>query len=242
MTHTTNKEAGGTDPILSLAAMEERLKAVEEYLGIIVGSANFTLPKASPEIASLVQEIQKNPLNAMCDNEGQTESPLKKSDKPTPEGLLISPIKGIIPFDWASARSSFQGPAICPDTTGEGSAWQGVPAPAEPAPGSDAEHPPIGYRLAKVGEKREKGYIYFYDGKWRRDYPVDSRVGGAYRATDLPVANPIPPAEIDRDPRDAEIAEHRATVERLTVELDKMKRRLADLLADLGKMIAEVRG
>ena len=138
--------------------------------------------------------------------------------------------------------SGLTAPAICPDPTGEGSAWQVAPTSAEPAPGSDAEHPPIGYRLAKVGEKREKGYIYFYDGKWRRDYPVDSRVGGAYRATDLPVANPIPPAEIDRDPRDAEIAEHRATVERLTVELDKMKRRLADLLADLGKMIAEVRG
>ena len=110
------------------------------------------------------------------------------------------------------------GPAICPDPTGEGSAWQGSPTTTEPAPGSDAKHPPLGYRLAKVGEKRAKGYIYCFDGKWRRDYPVDSRVGGAYRATDLPVANPIPPAEIDRDTRDAEIAELRATVERLTAE------------------------
>ena len=216
MTHTTNKEAGGTDPILSLAAMEERLKAVEEYLGIIVGSANFTLPKASPEIASLVQEIQKNPLNAMCDNEGQTESPLKKSDKPTPEGLLISPIKGIIPFDWASARSSFQGPAICPDTTGEGSAWQVAPTSAEPAPGSDAEHPPIGYRLAKVGDVYAKGYLIYFGGKWKTG--GEPNTGLHVLSLGIPVANPIPPAEIDRDTRDAEIAELRATVERLTAE------------------------
>ena len=47
------------------------------------------------------------------------------------------------------------------DPTGEGSAYQ--PA-AEPAPGSDAEHPPLGYRLAKVAEKREPGYV-FWDGE-----------------------------------------------------------------------------
>ena len=217
MTHATNKDDGGTDPIHALAAMEERLKAVEEYLGIIVGSANFTLQKASPEIASLVQEIQKNPLNAMCDNEGQTTNPLKESDRPTPEGLRI-----------------------CPDPTGEGSAWQVSPTPAEPAPGSDEEHPPEGYRLEPVGGKRAPGYVWWCPTtyKWQ---PAQMDMMGKTVYPSVVVANPIPANEGDSQKAGLsdEIAESvvqdlqqarydrdelRATVERLTAENEELRK------------------
>ena len=59
MTHATNKDDGGTDPIHALAAMEERLKAVEEYLGIIVGSANFTAGMSDKIAESVVQDLQQ---------------------------------------------------------------------------------------------------------------------------------------------------------------------------------------
>ena len=107
-------------------------------------------------------------------------------------------------------------------------------APAEPAPGSDAEHPPLGYRLAKVAEKREPGYV-FWDGEgWIEggsalfSSPVD-------RWHSSPCANPITANEGDsqkaglsdkiaesvvQDLQQAcyDRAELRATVERLTAE------------------------
>lgn len=105
------------------------------------------LPGSGPEIASMVKAINENPLNAMCDNDGQTESPLKESDRPTPEGLRI-----------------------CPDPTGEGSAWQGSTTTAEPAPGSDAEHPPVGYVLVPLTSNDPIGsewIVWSYRGPWR---------------------------------------------------------------------------
>lgn len=116
------------------------------------------LPGAGPEIANMVKVI----------NEGQTESPLKESDRPTRE-QVESQIAG-----WNPPYS----------------------APAEPAPGSDAEHPPPGYRLAKVAEKREPGYV-FWDGEgWIEGgsalfgSPVD-------RWHSSPCANPITANEGD---------------------------------------------
>lgn len=63
----------------------------------------------------------------------------------------------------------------------------------EPAPGSDAEHPPVGYRLAKVGDLRAPGYIWWDedDENWetescmRTGLPV--KMGSGHI-----VANPIP--------------------------------------------------
>ncbi len=68
--------------------------------------------------------------------------------------------------------------------------------PPEPAPGSDAEHPPVGYRLAKVGGKREPGYVFWNGEKWVEGgsalfgRPVDSLYSS-------PCANPIPANEGD---------------------------------------------
>lgn len=67
----------------------------------------------------------------------------------------------------------------------------------EPAPGSDAEHPPAGYRLAKVGEKRAHGFLYRFCKTWVPDYPPDKRVGEPYQESQLPIANPIPANEGD---------------------------------------------
>lgn len=80
---------------------------------------------------------------------------------------------------------------------------QGAPtlvdaSPAEPAPGSDAEHPPVGYRLAKKGDLRQKGYIWWdsYEKIWELSacyntgMPVDMETGDV-------VANPIPANEGD---------------------------------------------
>lgn len=134
----------------------------------------------------------------------------------------------------AALEARINGPAICPDPTGEGSAWQGSPTPAEPAPGSDAKHPPIGYRLAKVGENRAKGYIYWHGGAWRDG--EWNLVGDVItRGCANHIANPIPANEGDSQKAglSEKIAESvvqdlqqacydrdelRATVERLTAE------------------------
>lgn len=135
------------------------------------------------------------------------------------------------------------GPAICHGPTGEGGAWQG--APAEPAPGSDAEHPPEGYRLEPVGGKRAPGYIFWSEDRqaWipGSDRLFDVQIDLRFSA---PIANPIPANEGDsqkaesgeiqkkldlqweaakalEQERNALITERdelRATVERLTAE------------------------
>lgn len=106
---------------------------------------------------------------------------------------------------------------------------------AEPAPGSDAKHPPLGYRLEPVGGKREHGYIW-WDGIWKQGFGVN--VLKTVCDDGFPVANPIPAAEggsricaiAQRETERAEsatgraviaereLAELRATVERLTAE------------------------
>lgn len=116
------------------------------------------------------------------------------------------------------------------------------PAPAEPAPGSDAEHPPIGYRLAKVGDVYAKGYLIYFSGVWTAG--GEPNTGRHVLSLGIPVANPIPANEGDsqkaesgvmqkkldlqweaakvleqeRNALIAERAELRATVERLTAE------------------------
>lgn len=86
------------------------------------------------------------------------------------------------------------------DPTGEGSAYQ-----PEPAPGSDAEHPPLGYRLVPVGKARNDGYIFWRHGQWN----VGGQVffGHSVCEGDCPVANPIPAAD-----GDSQASEHRVFV------------------------------
>lgn len=125
------------------------------------------LPGAGPEITSMVKAINENPMNAMCDKEGQTESPLKESDG------LWHPSN-----DWKPKDS----------------------APAEPAPGSDAEHPPVGYVLVPRfrGEKVEANWIIWAWGKgpWE---PLDPpQIGEDMDKCKLhPCARPIPANEGD---------------------------------------------
>lgn len=196
------------------------------------------------------------------------------------------------------------GPAICPDPTGEGSAWQGevvritdphpwsipsdgevelkdcdiimssdrywhslvgqfrkghnwagstvdearaacgnrglkffrkYPVPAEPAPGSDAEHPPEGYVLVPngSGEKIGSDWISWSWGKgpWES---LDPRTPGKRHASyHYPMARPIPANEGDSQ---KEVSELRATVERLTAELDTTKRLLAESLVERDRL------
>lgn len=143
------------------------------------------------------------------------------------------------------------GPAICSDPTGEGSAWQGSPAPAEPAPGSDADHPPEGYRLAKVDEAIHRcAVVWSYNkGPWKH---LESWYAGMAMAVNYhPIANPIPANEGDSQkawPSDKiaesvvqdlqqacyDRAELRATVERLTAERDELRGKLAKVAEVLG--------
>lgn len=75
-------------------------------------------------------------------------------------------------------------------------AEQAVPVAttAEPEPTHvpivDAEHPPEGYRLAKVGEKREPGYMWWSLCCESWTYGDDD--GITIRQGDNPIANPIP--------------------------------------------------
>jgi len=115
--------------------------------------------------------------------------------------------------------------------------WRHRKSPAEPAPGSDAEHPPVGYRLEPAGGSRRPGYICWmlqgFETTHRWQEPK-------YKYLDAPVpanyvANPIPANE--RDSQKSELSdkiaesvvqdlqqacydrdELRATVERLTAE------------------------
>lgn len=71
---------------------------------------------------------------------------------------------------------------------------QGGSQTVEPAPGSDAEHPPVGYRRLSFGEIRAPGYIIFFGGEWTT--PVLDFTGAPHDGK-LPVANPITANEGD---------------------------------------------
>lgn len=71
---------------------------------------------------------------------------------------------------------------------------QGGSQTVEPAPGSDAEHPPVGYRRLSFGEIRAPGYIIFFGGEWIT--PVLDFTGAPHDGK-LPVANPITANEGD---------------------------------------------
>lgn len=212
------------------------------------------LPGSSPEIANMVKAI----------NEGQTDSPLKKSDRPRIECLTIH---GILPPP---------GPIVSFD----GSWNPAQNKAAEPAPGSDAEHPPEGYRLAKVGEKRETGYLAWMSHGGEKESwaePVRCYLGMEVKCENF-IANPIPANEGDSQKEEygeewqeagltasmmwdviqsmrkaldcdgtttpveraervmRNVAELRATVERLTSELDTTKRLLAESLVERDRL------
>lgn len=148
------------------------------------------------------------------------------------------------------------GPAICPDPTGEGSAWQGSPTPAEPAPGSDAEHPPEGYALVPrcKGEKVEANWIIWAFGKGPWEPLIPPQIGDDYDTGGFfPCARPIPANEGDSQKAglSEKIAESvvqdlqqacydrdvdREIVERLTAELDTTKRLLAESLVERDRL------
>lgn len=290
-------------------------------------------PVSVTSIAALVQEIQKNPLNAMCDKEeealnyaafragnsfgktetigsqveeilaGQTESPLKgvhQSDLTSTQFSIQGPENGSIgisvqvstemperslPVGWVSgtgpmardyphrdedilhqkispdpsipwgekyeailpeeAEDSDEGFLPKSETVAEGwykRTWilparrMGIPwrrrkspAPAEPAPGSDQDHPPLGYRRAPVGGWMEKGYLFWCGtGKWESGGTLHGR---RISETEFPIANPIPANEGDSQ---KEVAELRATVDRLTAERDELRGKLAKVAEVVG--------
>lgn len=201
------------------------------------------------------------------------------------------------------------GPAICPDPTGEGSAWQGegapvipledgfdgvhpddardgdeffnggwniagdvrampswlrtsVPwrrrkSPAEPAPGSDAEHPPLGYVLVDDDAPICASWLCWTYGKgpWESVLPTSIGWIPSHRAALYPLARPIPANEGDSQKAESiedvinrfegiaqrlanvtdERDELRATVERLTAENDDLRRDNLDLRASRAK-------
>lgn len=119
---------------------------------------------------------------------------------------------------------------------------QGAPtlvdsAPAEPAPGSDAEHPPVGYRLAKERQAREPGYIWWDGEKWSKGLTgmIDEPV---YLDRDV-IANPIPANEGDgRASESVEDVIKRfegigARIANMQDERDRALARVAELEADL---------
>lgn len=68
----------------------------------------------------------------------------------------------------------------------------------EPAPGSDAEHPPVGYRLANGQEFVVRGALFWSDfGEWKE--VLRSQCYGEEKAFQFtaPIANPIPANEGD---------------------------------------------
>lgn len=71
---------------------------------------------------------------------------------------------------------------------------------AEPAPGSDAKHPPVGYRLAVVGQKIARGGIVWAHGKGPWD-PITNESfafnGDTVTDSDAPIAISIPANEGD---------------------------------------------
>lgn len=110
--------------------------------------------------------------------------------------------------------------------------WKGMfSAPVEPAPGSDQDHPPLGYRRAPVGGWMEKGYLFWNGtGTWQHGGTL---FGTRISETEFPIANPIPANEGDSQ---KEVAELRATVERLEAELETTKRLLAESLVERNRL------
>lgn len=106
--------------------------------------------------------------------------------------------------------------------------WRRRKPPVEPAPGSDAKHPPVGYRLEPGGGERRRGYLWWHPDR-REWIPCTVCVGLKVEA-DI-IANPIPANEGDSQ---KEVAELRATVERLTAERDELRGKLAKVAEVLG--------
>lgn len=80
------------------------------------------------------------------------------------------------------------------DPTGEGSAYQ-----PEPAPGSDAEHPPVGYVLVTDDTPIRESWLCWNHGKGPWDNVLAVSVGRipSHRAALYPLARPIPANEGD---------------------------------------------
>lgn len=114
----------------------------------------------------------------------------------------------------------------------------------EPAPGSDADHPPLGYRLAKKGDLRQKGYIWWDSDEkiwelsacYNTGMPVDMETGDV-------VANPIPANEGDgmvesladrvADSIADDVQRMQVAIETLTDDRDRALARVAELEGEL---------
>lgn len=115
------------------------------------------------------------------------------------------------------------------DPTGEGSAYQ-----PEPAPGSDAEHPPVGYRLVEMRGKVDKASVCWKHGvgPWvpNTGWMLDDVVG----PINTPIANPIPANDGDsRVTESVEIEDSRITHARaLADDRERALARVAELEAE----------
>lgn len=118
---------------------------------------------------------------------------------------------GLLAGEWLQHEIGMEGPHA-ENWWGHGLPWRRRKSPAEPAPGSDAEHPPEGYRLEPVGGERRRGYLWWHPE--RRELISCTLCVGLKVEKDI-IANPIPANEGDSQ---KEVAELRATVERLTAE------------------------
>ena len=163
-------------------------------------------------------------LEAFLEHENQSV-PLKNSDHPTRDSVTLPALFRAEKFGISATAPGY-------DPTGDGSAYQ--PA-AEPAPGSDAAHPPLGYRLEPVGGVRREWYIWWDpSGRWREGTQL--HVGDIVYDGSI-IANPIPSADGDSHAC-AEIARLRAIPDLIRKRYPRMLERgnplfdgvLADLL------------
>lgn len=254
--HATRKWGpDGSDPIPSIQDHELRLQKLEEILSFRAGNSIGKTRLTGQQVETILMD--------------QAESPLKESDRPRIECYTI---RGILPPPGPIV--SFNG-CLHPAQNKSGDS-----AAAEPAPGSDAEHPPEGYVLVPregVQIIASDWIVWKFDrGPWGPLEPasIGERLHDGYH----PCARPIPANEGDsrlaesgeewqeagvtpsmmwdviQEMRKAldcdgtrtpvEHAEHvmenidelRATVERLTAELDTTKRLLAESLIERDRL------
>lgn len=128
--------------------------------------------------------------------------------------------------------------------------------PSEPAPGSDAEHPPVGYRLEPFASEEiiKSDWIVWAWNRGPWDLFTSGSVGNSRNKSSYPVARPIPANEGDSQKTEysadrvqqleAENKELRATVERLEAEnadLRKTNRSYHMTITDLNDRLRMVR-
>ena len=161
-------------------------------------------------------------LEAFLEHENQSV-PLKNSDHPTRDSVTLPALFRAEKFGISATAPGY-------DPTGDGSAYQ--PA-AEPAPGSDAAHPPLGYRLEPVGGVRREWYIWWDpSGRWREGTQL--HVGDIVYDGSI-IANPIPSADGDSHAC-AECAKLREIAQRETAKAESATGRAVLAERDLAEM------